>query len=196
MKSFTISSQILLISFVIISLCSYQSAAQSSSLFAGYKGLPWGSSLSDIQTLFSSLQDLGKSEDSLLHIYMQKTPLDGVDNRLFYFWNDRLVQVRLFYNHEFVTKMGGEEFIGKMISGFGSPASRKLKQNVKDEDNQGWDILTVTWQDANTSITFESKQSRASANKGFHKLEFQSLKLFKEIKGGGGGGQSERDWGW
>lgn len=195
MKSFTMSFRIFLV-FLVVVLGSYLCIAQSSSIFAGYKGLPWGSSLADVGTHFYDLEDLGMSEDNILHIYMQKNPIDGVDNRLFYFWNDKMVRVRLFYNHDFVTGIGVENFINKMISSFGKPKDQKLRRHVRVSETESWDILETSWADRSTEISFESKEMLSPSENWIYQLEFQSVKLFKEIKEGTEATEPERDWGW
>ncbi len=175
---------------------SYLCFAQSGSLFAGYKGLPWGSNLPDIQAHFSDMQELGMTEDDVLNIYMQKNPIDAVDNRLFYFWNDKLVRVRLFYDHEFITEIGADFFKQKLAESFGNPNNQRFRENVKLEDNKNWDIFQMSWEDVNTSISFESKQMRFPGQQWVYQLEFQSVKLFEQIKEGKEASEPERDWGW
>lgn len=170
--------------------------AQSGSLFGGYKGLLWGTILQDVQTHFSDMQELGMTEDDVLNIYMQKNPIDGVDNRLFYFWNDKLVRVRLFYDHAFISEIGADFFTSKIIDSFGKPKSQRFRENVRLEDEYNWDILQMSWEDANTSISFESKQMRFPGQQWVYRLEFQSVKLFEQIKEGKEAGEPERDWGW
>ena len=136
------------------------------------------------------------SEDDILHIYMQKNPIDGVDNRLFYFWNDKMVRVRLFYDHEFVTDFGVENFIGKMISSFGKPKDQKLRRSVRLNEDETWDIFETSWKDRNTTISFESKEMLSPSSNWIYQLEFQSVKLFKEIMEGKAAAEPERDWGW
>ena len=195
MKILASSLRTILVMSVILSgscLC----FAQSGSLFAGYKGLPWGTSLSEVQTHFSDMQELGMTEDDLLNIYMQKNPIDGVDNRLFYFWNDKLVRVRLFYDHAFITEIGADFFANKIVESFGKPNTQRFRENMKLEDEYNWDILQMFWDDSNTSISFESKQMRFPGQQWVYQLEFQSIKLFEQIKEGEEVGEPERDWGW
>ena len=54
----------------------------------------------------------------------------------------------------------------------------------------------MSWEDANTSISFESKQMRFPGQQWVYRLEFQSVKLFEQIKEGKEAGEPERDWGW
>lgn len=170
--------------------------AQSGSLYAGYKGLPWGTSLSEVQEHFPDMQELGMTEDNVLNIYMQKNPISGVDNRLFYFWNDKLVRVRLFYDHAFITEIGADFFKQKLAESFGSPKSQRFRENVKLEDNINWDIFQMYWEDSNSSISFESKEMRFPGQQWVYQLEFQSVKLFEQIKEGKEASELERDWGW
>jgi hypothetical protein len=170
--------------------------AQSESLYAGYKDIAWGSSLANVSAEFTGLEDLGMSEDNILHIYMQKNPIDGVDNRLFYFWNDKLVRVRLFYNHEFVTGIGIENFVNKMINSFGKPQNQRLRRGVHLNENETWDILETSWGDNNTAISFESREELSPVTSHIYQLQFQSVKLFKEILEGKPTSEPDRDWGW
>jgi hypothetical protein len=195
MKLFTHPLYIL---FALILLFAAQdvSRAQSGSLFSGYKDIPWGSSLADVTAAFPGLEDLGMSEDNVLHIYMQKNPIDGVDNRLFYFWNDKLVRVRLFYNHEFVTGIGVENFVNKMISSFGKPQNQRLRRGVHMNENETWDVLETSWGDNNTAISFQSREELSPVTSYVYQLEFQSVKLYKEILEGKPASEPDRDWGW
>ena len=170
--------------------------AQSGSLYAGYKNIPWGSSLEEVSADFPGLEDLGMSEDNVLHIYMQKNPIDGVDNRLFYFWNDKMVRVRLFYDHEFVTGIGVENFVNKMISSFGKPQNQRLRRSVHLNENETWDIFETSWKDNSTTISFESREELTPVTSYVYQLEFQSVKLYKEILEGKPPSDPERDWGW
>jgi hypothetical protein len=195
MKSCSLLTRFLFSILMVIS-ATHICMAQSGSLYAGYKGLPWGGSLSDVIALFSNVEDLGMSEDNILHIYMQKNPIEGVDNRLFYFWNDKLVRVRLFYNHDFVTDIGVENFINKMINSFGKPKDQKLRRHVRLNETETWDILETSWEDKSTKISFESKEMLSPGLNWIYQLEFQSVKLFDEITQGKKTTEPERDWGW
>jgi hypothetical protein len=154
-------------------------------LYAGYKDIPWGSSLADVRVAFPGLEDLGMSEDNVLHIDMQKNPIDGVDNRLFYFWNDK-----------FVTGIGVENFVNKMISSFGKPENQRLRRGIHLNENETWDVFETSWKDNNTTISFESREELTPVTSYVYQLEFQSVKLYKQILEGKPSSDSDRDWGW
>jgi len=186
----------MLLSIVLVLSGSRLSLAQSGALFAGYKGLKWGASLSQVNAQFPGLDSLGMSEDKVLHIYMQKNPIEGVDNRLFYFWNDQMVRVRLFYAHQFVTDIGVESFVNRMINSFGKPKSQRLRRGVHLNENETWDIVEASWGDDNTAISFESREELSPKSSWVCQLEFQSVQLLKQITEGEGVTEPERDWGW
>jgi hypothetical protein len=195
MKFFSRPLGIIVVTCLLVAGCQV-CLGKAGSLYAGYKGLPWGSSLADVSAIFPGFEDLGMSEDDVLHIYMQKNPIEGIDNRLFYFWNNKLVRVRLFYSHAFITEVGAETFIGKMTADFGEPKNQKFRENIRLNSDETWDILQMSWEDANTSISFESKEMRSPDKNWVYELQFQSVKLFKEIKEGREASEPERDWGW
>jgi len=186
----------LFLSMVFVASGNLTCLAQSGALFAGYKGLKWGASLSQVSAQFPGLDSLGISEDRILHIYMQKNPIEGVDNRLFYFWNDQMVRVRLFYDHQFVTDIGVESFVNRMINSFGKPTSQRLRRGVHLNENETWDIVEASWGDDNTTISFQSREQLSPRSSWVCQLEFQSVRLLKEITEGGGIPEPERDWGW
>jgi len=194
MKSFPLPFRSIL-TLLVVFLITYNCAGQSGSLFAGYKGIPWGSSLSEVSTLFPNLDDQGMQEDNLLHMYMQKKPIEGVINRCYYFWNDKLVKVRLFYYQDFIASTGFKEFVNRMIESFGQPKNQE-KDNVLDNDGINWLVGSMLWEDSNTSISFKSRETREPRKNWTYMLEFESVKLFKEAKEGKITEEPTKDWGW
>jgi hypothetical protein len=193
MKSFPLPFRLIL-TLIIVFLVTYIGVCQSVSLFAGYKGVPWGSSLSEVSAVFPNLEEQGMPEDNLL-LYIQKKPIDGVINRNFYFWDGRLVKVSLFYYQDFIASVGFKEFIDHMKESFGPPKNEE-KNKVLDDDGVSWQVGSLSWEDANTSISFKSRETREPKRVGIYMLEFQSVKLLKEIQEGKASGVPQKDWGW